>query len=133
MKVSFDFDATLSRHDVQVYASNLVDEGHEVWIVTSRWDFDNLDKRWKSKKDGEPWRHQDLFQVAEWCGIGKERIHFTNQVKKVKFLEDNDFIFHVDDEFSELIEIMKNGKVESINVDYFAWEHECHDIINKRK
>lgn len=132
MKVSFDFDATLSRHDVQVYASGLVDDGHEVWIVTSRWDMNNLDKRWKSKKDGTPWRHQDLFKVAEWCGIKKEHIHFTNRAKKAKFLEDNDFIFHVDDNDLELIEIMKNGKVESINVDYFEWEHMCNDIIRNK-
>ena len=36
MKVSFDFDGTLSRKDVQKLAKELVSEGHEVWIVTSR-------------------------------------------------------------------------------------------------
>jgi len=36
MKVSFDFDGTLSKKDVQKFAKELVEEGHEVWIVTSR-------------------------------------------------------------------------------------------------
>jgi hypothetical protein len=130
MKVSFDFDGTLSRHDVQVYASSLVDDGHEVWIVTSRWDLDNLDRRWKSKKTGEPWEHQDLFEVAEWCGIKKEHIHFTNRKKKCQFLEDNQFVFHLDDDDLELIEIMKNNIVKSINVDYSDWKHECDELIN---
>ena len=38
MKVSFDFDSTLSRKDVQSFAKELVDRGLEVWIVTSRFD-----------------------------------------------------------------------------------------------
>ena len=38
MKVSFDFDGTLSRKDVQEYAKSLVNSGLEVWIVTSRFD-----------------------------------------------------------------------------------------------
>jgi hypothetical protein len=131
MKISFDFDDTLTLHETQVYASDLIDRGHEVWIVTSRYDLDNLDKRWKSKQTGEPWVHQDLFKVAEWCGIPKERIHFTNRAKKAKFLEDNDFIFHLDDNDLELIEIMKNGKVVPINIDYTDWKYECEKIINK--
>jgi hypothetical protein len=131
-KISFDFDATLSRYDAQVYASSLVDLGYEVWIVTSRWDLDNLDLRWKSKKTGEPWRHQDLFQVAEDCGISRDRIHFTNRVKKAKFLEANNFLLHLDDDDLELIEIMKNGIVVPINIDYTDWKYECDKVINKK-
>ena len=36
MKVSFDFDSTLDRKDVQQFAKELVNDGVEVWIVTSR-------------------------------------------------------------------------------------------------
>ena len=129
MKVSFDFDDTLTKHEVRVYASYLVDEGHEVWIVTSRYDLENLDRRWRDKKTGKPWVHQDLFEVADACGIKKEHIHFTNRVKKCKFLEDNGFLFHVDDDDLELIEIMKSNIVKTINVEYFDWEYECNQIL----
>ena len=36
MKVSFDFDGTLSRKDVQDFAIKLVNSGFEVLIFTSR-------------------------------------------------------------------------------------------------
>ena len=132
-KVSFDFDDTLTLHETRVYASHLVDEGHEVWIVTSRYDLDNLDRRWKSKQTGEPWRHQDLFEVADACGIPTHQIHFTNQVKKCKFLEDNNFLFHVDDDDLELIEIMKNNQVKPINIGYRDWQHECNELLKPKQ
>ena len=33
-KVSFDFDSTLDRKDVQRFAKQLIDDGYEVWIKT---------------------------------------------------------------------------------------------------
>jgi len=46
-KVSFDFDSTLSRKDVQDFAKKLVSEGYEVWIVTSRFDDETgMSKNW---------------------------------------------------------------------------------------
>ena len=74
MKVSFDFDGTLSRKDVQVFAKDLVNEGHEVWIVTSRFSDE------AAKKDNWHWilgQNQKLFDVAQECGIKKENIQFT--------------------------------------------------------
>jgi hypothetical protein len=130
-KVSFDFDGTLSLHEVQVYASSLVDKGYEVWIVTSRYDLDQLDHRWRRKGDDEPWRHQDLFEVAENCGIKKEHIHFTNQEKKARFLEGKGFIFHLDDDDFELIEIMKSNDPKPIHVDHFDWQHNCNEELEK--
>jgi len=38
MKVSFDFDGTLEQKEVQEYAKQLLEEGIEVWVVTTRWD-----------------------------------------------------------------------------------------------
>jgi restriction endonuclease Mrr len=42
-KISFDFDSTLDREDVQEFAKELVEKGHDVWITTSR--FSNDDER----------------------------------------------------------------------------------------
>ena len=39
MKVSFDFDSTLSKESVRKYAANLIAIGIEVHIVTSRYEF----------------------------------------------------------------------------------------------
>lgn len=38
MKISFDFDATLSRQVVQDIAKSLIQKGHDVYITTSRFD-----------------------------------------------------------------------------------------------
>ena len=87
MKVSFDFDHTLSRKDVQVFAKQLVDDGHEVWIVTSRFS----DEAAKEKKwhwiEGQ---NQRLFDVAEYCGIKRENIKFTCMESKSVFLKDTE-------------------------------------------
>ena len=66
MKLSFDFDGTLSRKDVQKFAKRLVDEGHEVWIVTSRFDdAEGMAQNW----NWIPTQNQKLFKVAEELGI----------------------------------------------------------------
>jgi hypothetical protein len=66
MKVSFDFDSTLSRRDVQEFAKQLVISGLEVWIVTSRFDdVTAMSKNWHWIKG----QNQKLFDIAEDCGI----------------------------------------------------------------
>ena len=60
MKVGFDFDSTLSRKDVQEFAKELVNDGHEVWIVTSRFDDETaMQKNWHWIKG----QNQKLFLV----------------------------------------------------------------------
>ena len=133
MKVSFDFDSTLSRKDVQVLAKDLVSEGHEVWIVTSRFS----DEAAKEKKwhwiEGQ---NQRLFDVAEECGIKKENIHFTCMESKSLFLEGKGFIFHLDDDDIELMDILESNrsaqnKCFPVNVDHFEWKETCRNILKK--
>ena len=89
MKVSFDFDSTLSRDDVQEYAKSLVEKGYEVWIVTSRCDTDSaLAKGWHWVKR----QNQQLYDIAEECGIKIENIKFTEFTDKIIFLKDKNFI-----------------------------------------
>jgi hypothetical protein len=129
MKVSFDFDHTLSRKDVQSFAKDLVKEGHEVWIVTSRFS----DEAAKEKKwhwiEGQ---NQKLFDVAEECGIKKENIQFTCMESKSIFLKDKGFIFHLDDDDIELMDILetKDG-CRPIHVDHFEWKETCKNILKK--
>ena len=133
MKVSFDFDSTLSRKDVQVLAEELVSEGHEVWIVTSRFsDEAAKTKNWHWIKG----QNQKLFDVAEDCGIKLENIHFTNMESKSLFLEGKGFIFHLDDDDIELMDILESNqstefKCFPVNVEHFEWKETCKEILRK--
>ena len=133
MKVSFDFDSTLSRKDVQTFAKELVSEGHEVWIVTSRFsDEAGKEKNWH-------WilgQNQRLFDVAEDCGIKKENIYFTCMESKSVFLEGKDFVFHLDDDDIELMDILERNRYSGdkcfpVHVDHFEWKENCRNILNK--
>ena len=128
MKVSFDFDSTLSRKDVQEFAKQLVNEGHEVWIVTSRFDDESaLEKNWHWVRG----QNKTVFDVAQFCGIKPENIKFTCMESKSIFLKDKGFAFHVDDDPIELMDILESrDKCFPVNVDHFEWKETC---INKLK
>lgn len=127
MKVSFDFDSTLSRKDVQEFAKHLVNEGHEVWIVTSRFDTETIiAKNWHWCKD----QNQKVFEVAEYCGINPEHIKFTCMESKSIFLKDKGFVFHVDDDSIELMDILESGdKCKPLNVENRDWLENCKELI----
>jgi hypothetical protein len=128
MKVSFDFDGTLSRKDVQKFAKELVNSGHEVWIVTSRFDDEYAKKRaWWWVND----QNKILFDVANECGIIPENIHFTNQEPKILFLKDKNYIFHLDDDIIELINILESkDSCVPLNVGHFSWKENCLELLN---
>jgi len=129
MKVSFDFDSTLSRKDVQEFAKELVNEGQEVWIVTSRFDDESaMKKNWHWIKG----QNQKLFDVAEDCGIKKENIHFTCMESKSIFIKNKGFVFHLDDDDFELMDIFESkDKCRAIHVDHFEWKETCKNILQK--
>lgn len=129
-KVSFDFDSTLDRKDVQRFAKQLINDGYETWIVTSRVSLEyakaNLDQ-WSINRVEKS--NLKLFRVADNLGIKREHIHFTNAQLKVEFLEDKNYIFHLDDDSEELLAILVSGdKCEPFNVNYFEWE----ELITKK-
>jgi hypothetical protein len=130
MKVSFDFDGTLRRLDVQQYAKSLVEEGHEVWIVTTRTTTEDIIARnWHWSKD----QNIILFEIAKECGILKEHIVFTDHQDKIHFLKDKGFAFHLDDDSDELLYIIESGDpCRPVNVDHFEWKQSCHSIIYKK-
>ena len=105
MKVSFDFDNTLTRKSVQKYAKELVERGVEVWIVTSRMGFG---------KEPNPTWNDDLFEVARYVGIKTENIHFCCMDNKSEFLKDKGFIFHLDDDNIELSFVKTDTDVKPI-------------------
>ncbi len=129
MKVSFDFDGTLSRKDVQEFAKELVNQGHEVWIVTSRFDDESaMKKNWHWIQG----QNQNLFDVANDCGIKRENIKFTCMESKSIFLKDKGFIFHLDDDDIELMDILETRDIcRPLHVDHFDWKENCRNILSK--
>lgn len=121
VKVSFDFDATLSRTDVEKYAKELVDKGVEVWICTSRYSPENApNKEW----------NDDLFQTALRVGIKKEHIIFTNYANKSEHLNNKGFKWHLDDDNIELSFIKTDTDLKPIFL--FGnkyWRFDCEQAL----
>lgn len=125
-KVSFDFDGTLSRMDVQTYAYSLLDKGYEVWIVTSRLHEKNADNlQW----------NDDLYEVAEELGIPKSQIHFMNYSifmdYKSHFLKDKNFVWHLDDDWTESNSVNRECKnTKGISVfGNSTWKIKCNRLL----
>ena len=132
MKVSFDFDSTLSRHDVQKFAKELVREGHEVWIVTSRISNEQSKIEYTDNytRDRVYKSNRKLFRVADNVGIQRSNIQFMNFQMKSEFIKDKGFAFHLDDDTDELMDIIATkDPCKSINVNHFEWEHDCREVL----
>ena len=83
MKISFDFDGTLSEDKYQKLAAKFIQLGAEVFITTSRNPNNN---------------NMDLFNVAKKLGIKEAKITFTNFMPKTNFVKKYDIHFDDDDE-----------------------------------
>lgn len=134
IKLSFDFDGTLSRQIIQNYAKELVQEGFEIHIVTRR--YDSIDKYTEefNKQYGIvniELEHQYLYDVAKELNISKDKIHFMNMDDKYKFFKDNpDFLWHLDDDWIEINDINKHSKVIGIScTGNNTWKKKCNELI----
>jgi hypothetical protein len=130
LKVSFDFDSTLDREDVQDFARDLIKRGFDVWITTSRIDTESALKNgwWWVKSNNE-----QLYEVAEECGIRIKNIQFTAMRDKIEVLKDRNFLFHLDDDEVELDLIRNSGdSCVPVWVELKNWKKTCEDIINVR-
>ena len=122
MKVSFDFDSTLTIDTVQDFARSLIENGHEVWIVTQRFEFKD--------HNGNSVNNKWVFEIAEEVGIKKEHIHFCNMSDKYHFFIDKDFLFHLDDDIIDLDFIRTETKVFPIwRRKGNDWKNQCKDLI----
>lgn len=131
-KVSFDYDSTLSRKDIQDYAQSLIRRGFEVWICTSRYE-DCKDYLWRKNEDD---CHKDLNKVALELNIPRERIIFTNMQDKWEKMQEIGFepLFHLDDDFVELNGINRNLKtVKAISCIGGGWKKKIEKIVGNLK
>jgi hypothetical protein len=126
MKVSFDFDGTLERKDVQEYAKELIDKGFDVYVCTYRTREYN-DALYKIVDKSTP-ANYDLFQVTDSLGIPRQNIIFTEMDFKSNFLT-NDFIWHLDDDYEVMYDLRVNTKVPCINVNFSSYKIKCERLI----
>jgi hypothetical protein len=130
MKVSFDFDSTLDRSDVQDYAKELIDRGIEVWVITSRPDV--YQNHWIVDGVKVKLQNLDLYEVSDRLGISRDHVHFTCYELKSEFISGKDFTWHLDDDTVELMAILElKEKCHPFNVDHMSWKENCEDILNK--
>jgi len=123
MKVTFDFDCTLDREAIQDYASELIANGHEIHIVTSRLADD--------KAPSIYW-NLDLYQVSDKLKIKRENIHFMSmEDKSFFFMENDDFIWHLDDDWDVLRDIRKLSVVGISCFGSTNWKAKCDGVLKK--
>ena len=137
IKVSFDFDSTLSFPYIQRYAKSLIKKGYEVWVVTRRFerleDYSDEFLKYYNIKDIKR-EHSYLYEVINRIGIPKSRVHFCNMEDKYKFFKkNNDFIWHLDDDEEEVDEI--NHHCDIIAIDHYKedFKTKCNKLIEDFK
>lgn len=90
LKVSFDFDSTLSTEKMQTLCKKYLQMGADVYVTTSR----------GQEILGKTLNNSDLFEVTDVLGIKKENVIFTQYQDKYNFVKD--FDIHFDDDFEEI-------------------------------
>lgn len=95
MRVSFDFDGTISTSKGQGVAKKYIDGGDTVYIVTAR-----------DSEDSEP-----VYAVAKEVGIPRSRVYFTNGKLKWEKLKSLNIDVHYDNNFKELDAIRANTDI----------------------
>lgn len=132
MKVSFDYDGTLDRKDVQGFCRKLIRQGVvEVWVCTMRTKEYN-DVLYKIADKSTP-PNNDLFAVTDDLGIPRERIIFTEMQEKSDFLNGKGFVWHLDDDWTVLKDLELNSDVKGIDVRKSFWKNKGMELIKEKQ
>lgn len=124
--VSFDFDSTLSRKDVQEYAKELLQRGIDVWIVTSRYD-----ELHKHRYQHNP-TNNDLWAVIDELNIPRWKVRFTCMESKSLYLIHTKIVWHLDDDTVELYEMRYNKcQTVGISVNSGNWKQKCERYLER--
>ena len=106
---------------MQTKIKELIDSGIDVWILTTRYPPETNDNHFRNNKI--------VFETAVQLGIPKEKIVFTSWAWKYNWLNENpDVILHLDDNFSEMVKMLKNCKTIPISV-HGNWFHKIKRIL----
>lgn len=97
LNISFDFDKTLERLDMQNLARKLSVK-NTIWIITRRF----------------PDEYVDVYEIARSLGIPQQRIVFTSGKWKWMKLRTMNIDYHYDDKADEVNQINKWTKTKAI-------------------
>ena len=100
MKVSFDFDKTLEKKNIQQIALTHIQESDEVFIITRRC----------------PEESAEVIAVATKLGIQQDHIYFTCGEWKWRTIRDLGIEIHYDDKLIEILLIERNTNTKAILV-----------------
>jgi len=107
LKISFDFDGTLTNPVMQKLAKTLVDSDSDVWIVTAR-----MDKTFFESVGGTTYHlniNSSVNHIADIVGIPRNKIIYTNGELKSDVYFKEQFDIHFDDMVYEVDEINEKG------------------------
>ncbi len=119
MKVSFDFDCTLTKPCVQRYAEYLLSRGVEIFVVTSR------PRVYPAMYGTVLADNSDLFSVTDRLGINRGNIIFTGFRPKDQFIPDG-AVFHLDDDCYEIATIQRTVPVQ-VNQSFSI--RKCNELL----
>jgi hypothetical protein len=108
--ISIDFDGTLSIPEVQVYTKYLIENGFNVFILTTRFD---------------KYLNQDLIKIKDKLGI--EKVVYTNGEDKHYFMDGIDI--HLDNDERELRLINRHTDTEVINITDKEWKNNIENLM----
>ena len=106
LKISFDYDATLTLKNIQLIAEFFLDAGADVYILTSRIDDTRFDET--GKKIGHSGFNMSLREHADDIGIKEENILFANGLKTDLYFK-HKIDIHYDDLLEEVDAINNSG------------------------
>lgn len=121
--ITVDFDGTLSRHDVQEFVKELMNEGINVWVLTSR--YDDLHKH---RYPHNP-TNEDLYKVTDKLGIHRGNIRFQCMRPKAEYLRDSNVVLHLDDDFIELYDINRLTNTIPVDVNLKNYKKQIKNIL----
>jgi hypothetical protein len=95
MKISFDFDDTLTEKHMQQLAVSLCGSGADVYIITTRL----------------AGFGQEVYQLASQLGIAQDKIYFTHRASKASLVDQLEIDIHFDDDPAEVESIGQKGRM----------------------
>lgn len=124
MKISFDYDGTLRYKEVYDMAEELIREGHDVCILTTRYSD-------VSRYLPEGASNDDLYDTAKRLGI---KVIHTEYEFKVGHIDKYEIDIHIDDNYrDEVVVINRECKAKAILFTPYSseWKKELRKLIDE--
>lgn len=124
MRITVDFDGTLTRDDVQQYVEMLRSRNISATVITSRYGFTYKDK------DGLGYeQNKDLFDKIEGLGFSKDDVYFSNGGGKNRLIKLLKPVLHLENNGREIDEVMMGSSITSVDVNKIGWQSEANYIL----